>query len=37
MRITLQDKYKSLDPFISDELNDLTVIIGKNGSGNHNC
>lgn len=33
MRITLQDKYKSLNPFISDELDDLTVVIGKNGSG----
>lgn len=33
MRITLKDKYKSLNPFISDDLSDLTVIIGKNGSG----
>jgi ABC-type multidrug transport system ATPase subunit len=33
MKITLLDKYKSLNPFISDELNPLTVITGKNGSG----
>ena len=33
MKITLLDKYKSLNPFISDVLDDLTVITGKNGSG----
>jgi ATPase subunit of ABC transporter with duplicated ATPase domains len=33
MKITLLDRYKSLQPFTSDELNSLTVITGKNGSG----
>ncbi|MFA9187974.1 hypothetical protein AAGV33_13765 [Flavobacterium sp. FBOR7N2.3] len=33
MKITLLDKYKSLHPFESDELDSLTVITGKNGSG----
>lgn len=33
MKITLLDKYKSLTPFESDELDSLTVITGKNGSG----
>lgn len=33
MKITLLDKYKSLNPFISDELDELSVITGKNGSG----
>lgn len=33
MKITLLDKYKSLHPFESDELDPLTVITGKNGSG----
>lgn len=33
MKIILSDEYKSLKPFSSDELNDLTVITGKNGSG----
>ena len=33
MRITLKRPYKSLHPFASDELNDLTIITGKNGSG----
>lgn len=33
MKITLLDPYKSLQPFESDELDPLTVITGKNGSG----
>jgi len=33
MKIILKEKYKSLQPFESDELNSFTVIIGKNGSG----
>jgi AAA15 family ATPase/GTPase len=33
MRIILADEYKSLKPFESDELNPLTIITGKNGSG----
>lgn len=33
MKIILSDEYKSLKPFTSDELSDLTVITGKNGSG----
>lgn len=33
MKIELLTKYKSLSPFISDELNDFTAIIGANGSG----
>mgnify|MGYP003606217329 CR=1 FL=1 len=33
MKIALLDKYKSLHPFESDELDPLTVITGKNGSG----
>lgn len=33
MRITLHDQYKSLYPFVSDDLDPLTVITGKNGSG----
>lgn len=33
MKIELLSKYKSLSPFISDELNDFTAIIGANGSG----
>ncbi|ASK36051.1 hypothetical protein CEK62_17500 [Alcanivorax sp. N3-2A] len=33
MKIILKDAYKSLNPFESDELGDLTVITGKNGSG----
>ncbi len=33
MRIEILQPYKSLQPFISEELPDFTVIIGKNGSG----
>lgn len=33
MRIKLRDQYKSLHPFVSDELSNLVVITGKNGSG----
>ncbi|MDG5768273.1 ATP-binding protein [Balneolales bacterium ANBcel1] len=33
MKITLRDQYKSLHPFVSEELTDLVVITGKNGSG----
>lgn len=33
MKIILQDPYKSLSPFESEELSSLTVITGKNGSG----
>lgn len=33
MKITLFEKFKSLYPFESDELDSLTVITGKNGSG----
>jgi predicted ATPase len=33
MKITLLDTYKSLRPFESEELNDFTIITGKNGSG----
>lgn len=33
MKINLSDEYKSLQPFISEELNDFTLITGKNGSG----
>ena len=33
MKIILSDTYKSLQRFASDELDDLTVITGKNGSG----
>ncbi|MFD2519665.1 ATP-dependent nuclease [Emticicia soli] len=33
MKIEIKQKYKSLNPFISEELNGLTVITGKNGSG----
>jgi len=33
MKIILSDEYKSLEPFESDDLNDLTIITGKNGSG----
>ena len=33
MKIILTDEYKSLKPFQSEELNDFTVITGKNGSG----
>lgn len=33
MKIEIKQKYKSLNPFISEELNELTVITGKNGSG----
>jgi AAA15 family ATPase/GTPase len=33
MKIILSEPYKSLYPFESDELEDFSVIIGKNGSG----
>lgn len=33
MTIELQDQYKSLRPFRSEEISDLTIITGKNGSG----
>jgi energy-coupling factor transporter ATP-binding protein EcfA2 len=33
MKISLLAPYKSLRPFESDELNDFTIITGKNGSG----
>lgn len=33
MKIILNDEYKSLKPFISEELADFTIITGKNGSG----
>jgi predicted ATP-binding protein involved in virulence len=33
MKIILQDEHKSLRPFESEELNQLTIITGKNGSG----
>jgi predicted ATPase len=33
MKIILKDTYKSLRPFESEELNRLTIITGKNGSG----
>ncbi len=33
MQIILHNEYKSLKPFRSDHLNDLTIITGKNGSG----
>ena len=33
MIIILKDQYKSLRPFESEELNSLTIITGKNGSG----
>jgi predicted ATPase len=33
MKLTLNKKYLSLQPFTSDELNDLTIITGLNGSG----
>lgn len=33
MKIILQDTYKSLNPFESEELSDLSVITGKNGCG----
>jgi ABC-type multidrug transport system ATPase subunit len=33
MKITLRNKYKSLYPFQSEELNKFTIVVGKNGSG----
>ncbi len=33
MKIILTDQHKSLRPFESESLNDLTIITGKNGSG----
>ena len=33
MKIELSSNYKSLTPFISEELPNFTVIIGKNGNG----
>lgn len=33
MKIILKDIYKSLRPFESEDLNNLTIITGKNGSG----
>ncbi|WP_425077886.1 AAA family ATPase [Psychroserpens sp. S379A] len=33
MKIKLNDKYKSLEAFESEELNNLTIITGENGSG----
>ncbi|SDK27551.1 AAA ATPase domain-containing protein [Catalinimonas alkaloidigena] len=33
MKIVVKKKFKSLSPFTSQELSDLTVITGKNGSG----
>ena len=33
MKIELKEKFKSLHPFVSDELSDFCVITGKNGSG----
>ena len=33
MRMVLKDVYRSLSPFESEELNDLTIITGRNGSG----
>ncbi len=33
MKITLLKPFKSLQPFTSEELNDFTIITGKNGSG----
>jgi predicted ATPase len=33
MKINLQDNYKSLKPFESEELSNLTIITGENGSG----
>jgi predicted ATPase len=33
MTIELLDEYKSLQPFKSEELSDLTIVTGKNGSG----
>lgn len=33
MKIDFSGEYKSLKTFVSDELNDFTVITGKNGSG----
>ena len=33
MKIILGDEHKSLKPFQSEELSNLTIITGKNGSG----
>ncbi len=33
MKISLRKEYKSLKPFESEDLNDFTIITGKNGSG----
>ena len=33
MKISLQDEYKSLQPFVSEDLSNFVVITGKNGSG----